>query len=101
MKYKNMSAFLLLAITFTVTSFSQDLLSKEEAISQMLVNNFGIKIAENQVEVADNNQSVLNSGYLPTLTGNANAQYDRSNETREFPGAVSYTHLTLPTSDLV
>ena len=69
MKYKNMSAFLLLAITFTVTSFSQDLLSKEEAISQMLVNNFGIKIAENQVEVADNNQSVLNSGYLPTLTG--------------------------------
>lgn len=36
MKYKNMSAFLLLAITFTVTGYSQDLLSKEEAISQML-----------------------------------------------------------------
>ena len=52
MKYKNMSAFLLLAITFTVTSFSQDLLSKEEAISQMLVNNFGIKIAENQVDIS-------------------------------------------------
>ncbi|EAP87407.1 TolC family protein [Croceibacter atlanticus] len=100
MKYKNMSAFLLLAITFSVTSFSQDLLSKEEAISQMLVNNFGIKIAENQVEVADNNQSVLNSGYLPTLTGNANAQYDRSNETREFPGAFNEDGSPRPNTEI-
>lgn len=68
---------------------SQELLSKQEAVTQMLANNFGIQLAENQVEVADNNQSILNSGYLPTLTGNALAEYNRANDTREFPGAFN------------
>ena len=70
------------------TLSAQELLGKQDAVSQMLANNFGIQLAENQVEVADNNQSILNSGYLPTLTGNASAQYDSANDTREFPGAV-------------
>ncbi len=52
------------------------LLTKQEAIAQTLQNNFGITIANNNLEVADNNQGILNSGYLPSLTGNAGASYD-------------------------
>ncbi|GAA0755383.1 TolC family protein [Psychroflexus lacisalsi] len=55
-------------------------MSKEEAITQMLSNNFGIQLAENQVEIADNNQGVLNSGYLPSLTGNAGGNYTKDDQ---------------------
>lgn len=59
---------------------AQEVLSKEEAITQMLANNFGIQLAENQVEIADNNQGVLNSGYLPSLTGNAGGNYSKDDQ---------------------
>tara|TARA_R110002051_G_scaffold181460_1_gene250966 strand:- start:42341 stop:43687 length:1347 start_codon:yes stop_codon:yes gene_type:complete len=69
--------------------FAQDkLLTKDEAITLALENNFGIKVAKNQVEISDNNQGILNSGYLPTLTGSANAAYNRDDTTVEFPGQV-------------
>jgi outer membrane protein TolC len=62
------------------------LLSKDEAVAQALEHNFGIKVAKNQVAIADNNKSVLNSGYLPSLTANAGATYNRDDSTIEFPG---------------
>ena len=62
------------------------LLTKEDAIALALENNYGINVAKNQVEVAKNNKSVLNSGYLPTLTGSANANYSRDDSVIEFPG---------------
>lgn len=61
-------------------------LSKEEAVAKALENNYGIEIAKNQIEIADNNASVLNSGYLPTLTGSAGANYNNNSTTTEFPG---------------
>ena len=59
------------------------LLSKEEVISRALEENFGILLAENEVEIADNNQSIWNSGYLPTLTGLAGANYDLNDRITE------------------
>ncbi|HMB63966.1 MAG TPA: TolC family protein [Eudoraea sp.] len=64
----------------------ESMLSREEAISLTLENNFGIKVARNEVAIAENNQTILNSGYLPTLTGTANANYSRDDSTIEFPG---------------
>lgn len=64
----------------------EELLSKEDAVAKALENNFGIQVAKNQVEIAENNASVLNSGFLPTLTGNAGANYQRDDSTFEFPG---------------
>ncbi|GGG32419.1 membrane protein [Christiangramia forsetii] len=49
----------------------------------MLENNFDIKLADNQVEIAENNQSIWNSGYLPTLTGLAGANYDLNDRLTE------------------
>lgn len=63
-------------------------LSKEVAVIKVLENNYGIEIAKNQVDIAENNASMLNSGYLPTLTGTAGATYNTNNTTTEFPGQV-------------
>ncbi|WP_370002135.1 TolC family protein [Winogradskyella sp.] len=58
---------------------AQQILSTDAAVKLTLEHNYGIKIATNTVEIADNNQGVLNSGYLPTLTGNAGASIDVQN----------------------
>jgi len=60
---------------FGAVAQEADMLTKQEAISETLKGNFGIVIAKNNVEVSDNNQGILNSGYLPSLTGNAGANY--------------------------
>ncbi len=64
------------------------LLTKEEAVEQALEHNFGIEVARNQVEIADNNKGILNSGYLPSLSAVAGADYSRDDSTIEFPGQV-------------
>ncbi|RDK89133.1 TolC family protein [Marinirhabdus gelatinilytica] len=55
---------------------AQEILSKQEAIKETLENNFGIEIANNDLEIAENNQDILNSGFLPSLTGIAGANYN-------------------------
>lgn len=64
---------------FGILVNAQQLLTSEEAIKLALDHNFGIKIANNAVEVAENNKDLLNSGYLPTLTGRAGANLDVQN----------------------
>jgi len=59
-------------------------LTKQEAIRLALENNFGIILATNDIEVAENNKGILNSGYLPTLSGNASAVYNRDNIEAQF-----------------
>ncbi len=60
------------------------ILSREEAKDLMLENNYGIQIAENDKAIAENNQSVLNSGYLPSLQGTAGADVDETDSRTEF-----------------
>lgn len=64
------------------------LLTRDAAVELALENNYGIRVARNQVEVAANNKSILNSGYLPRLTGTAGANYSRNDSRTEFPGQV-------------
>ncbi len=66
----------------------EPLLSREEAVDMALESNFDIQVARNEVEIADNNKNILNSGYLPTLSGNSAANYNRDDSTIEFPGQV-------------
>lgn len=63
-------------------------LGKEAAVTQMLENNFGILLANKELEIAENNTSILNGGYLPTLTANGGGSFDRSNSTTDFNGAT-------------
>jgi outer membrane protein TolC len=64
----------------------ENVLSKEEAIKLALDNNFGIKVARNLVEISDNNRGILNSGYLPNLSGTAGANYNELNSITAYPG---------------
>jgi len=86
MRSKIFFSTLVFSILFCTMQAQDRLLSKDEAVAQALEHNFGIKVAKNQVAIADNNKSVLNSGYLPSLTANAGATYNRDDSTIEFPG---------------
>jgi outer membrane protein TolC len=78
---------ILIFFSFNLSVFAQEqLLTKEQAVALALENNFGIKVAKNLVEIADNNATLLNSGFLPTLTGTAGSNYQRDDSTFEFPG---------------
>lgn len=79
----------LLLLIFNTINAQEISLSKEEAVSLVLENNFGIEVARNQVEIAENNKSLLNSGFLPTLTANAGANYNRDDSVIEFPGQLN------------
>ncbi|GBF21987.1 MULTISPECIES: TolC family protein [Arenibacter] len=85
MGYKYIIAGLLIGFC-GVVSAQERLLSKDAAVSLALENNFGIKVAKNQVAMADNNAGILNSGYLPSLTGTAGATYNELNSNTEYPG---------------
>ena len=82
MNIKNAVLYLSLFFVFNVEA--QKVLSSQEAVEMALEYNYGIKIAKNSVEIAENNADILNSGFLPRLTGNAGATYNRDNTTAEY-----------------
>ncbi|MDT0606795.1 TolC family protein [Croceitalea rosinachiae] len=86
MRIKTFSLTTILVVLVQIISAQEKVLSKEEAVKLALENNFGIIIAKNNVEVAENNKNILNSGFLPSITGNAGANYQRDDSTFEFPG---------------
>lgn len=77
----NHKLFILFLFSFSV-AFAQEKLTKENAINLALENNYGIKIAKNNVKIAKNNSSIYNSGYLPKVAVTAGAIYN--NATTEF-----------------
>ena len=82
MSFKNYIVFGLVLIG--IYTNAQQVVTTEEAVELTLEYNYGIKITNNTVEVAENNTSILNSGYLPTLTGNAGAIHNIDNTEAEF-----------------
>jgi outer membrane protein TolC len=68
------------------------MLEKTKAVEIALENNYNIKIAKNNVELAANNASIYNSGYLPSLQGSAGANYNSgSSKSEQQDGTVSET----------
>lgn len=75
MTSKSSLILLILSIAFTTQVIGQGLLSKSDVVALALEYNFDIKTANNNVTIAENNASVMNSGYLPTLFTNGSANY--------------------------
>lgn len=70
-----------LIFCFLVLQISaQEVLTKMEAIEIALENNYGIKLANNNLEIAKNNSSIYNSRYLPTITANGGANYNLNDQ---------------------
>ena len=85
-KIINVTVFFFLLFSFSVNAqeiLQDSLLTKEEVISRALESNFGIKMANNNVEIAENNQGILNSGYLPSLRAAGGYNYDLNDRLTE------------------
>lgn len=77
-------AFALAALAFGTAVQAQEVLSREAALGLTLEHNYDIKVAEKTLEASDNSQSILNSGYLPTISATGNAAvsiYEGENQT--------------------
>lgn len=63
-----------LAVTWHFSAFSQQELTLEKAIGTAIENNYSIKIAKNNEAISDNNYTMGNAGFLPSVV----ADYDKS-----------------------
>jgi outer membrane protein len=63
---------------------AQDTLKLSDAIQIGLENNLNIKISEGQKEIANNNNTLGNAGFLPTLDLNAAQRYTIENTSQQF-----------------
>ena len=79
MKFNKIS-ILIIVVFLNFQGFSQEILTKQDALKIALENNFGIKIANNNLEVAKNNASIYNSGYLPSASINSGADYRNNSQ---------------------
>jgi outer membrane protein len=76
--------FLSMLLMLQTGLFAQELITPEKAVALALEHNYGIKLINTNVEVAKNNASILNSGYLPTLRGSAGSTFNLDNTEAEF-----------------
>ena len=82
----------ILLISGILPVFAQQTLSAKEAVALALENNFKVKIAEKQVEIADKNNNWMEAGMFPTITIGAafnNTIQDNTNNPFTFtPGII-------------
>lgn len=69
-----------MTIFYGIQMSSQTILTKKEALKIALGNNYGIKIATNNVKIAKNNSSIYNSRYLPTISTSSGMNYRNENQ---------------------
>ncbi len=72
--------FCMLAFFVSVQLGAQTVLTKKEALKIALENNYGIKIAYNNVKVAKNNSSIYNTRHLPTISASTGTNYSNNNQ---------------------
>ncbi|MCH3884322.1 TolC family protein [Tenacibaculum aquimarinum] len=75
------NTILIVAFLTALQGISQEILTKKEALAITLENNFGVKIANNNLEVAKNNTSIYNTGFLPTASISSGANYRNESQT--------------------
>ncbi|MDX1476907.1 MAG: TolC family protein [Saprospiraceae bacterium] len=81
MKYVLLVANLLIA---THSVDAQELLSLQDAIAIGLQNSHNIRIAANERDIAENNFTRGNAGFLPVVSWNGGRNYSRQNVNQEF-----------------
>lgn len=67
LKMKKQLLIIFLASSFW--SYGQELLTLEQAVALTLENNFDIRIAKNEVKIAEENVTIGNAGMLPQVNG--------------------------------
>lgn len=80
--------FYLIVFSVFSSSYSQEVLTIENAIKIALENNFEIKIASNNYNIAKTNSAIGNAGMLPTLTASVAANNRVQNSTLTLQNGV-------------
>lgn len=71
-------------ITFFNQSSCQETLTLQDAIAITLSNNFSISIARNESKIAENNSTIGNAGFLPTLDATGSYTKSSNNTKQEY-----------------
>ncbi|MEM7109316.1 MAG: TolC family protein [Bacteroidota bacterium] len=69
----------LMLVALTLSTFGQQVITLESAIDLALESNYGIKIARGNQEIAINNNTLGNAGFLPLVTLDANQNNSQVN----------------------
>jgi outer membrane protein TolC len=79
-----LSLVALLILYSSVTQAQEEVLGKLEAVDIALENNYDIRIAQGNVESAENSASIKNTGFLPTISANGGVNYNVNDNIVEF-----------------
>lgn len=79
----NWIALISICILFSMNSYAQEL-NLGEAVEIALENNYGIRIARNQEQIASNMNTYGNAGFLPTLGTTASYTYTSNNTNQQY-----------------
>jgi outer membrane protein TolC len=89
MKLVGLPLSLLLILSLGVSSAdAQETLRLEDAIQQGLQNQFSIQIAKKREKIAENDNTLGNAGFLPTINGSTTKNYAVSGLNQEFFGGL-------------
>lgn len=84
-QFSHIAIFLLLPFSFLQSQTdSSPTLTQAEAVQKTLENNYGIRLAQNNIEIAENNTSKQNNRYLPTVNANASSSANLGGSTQKF-----------------
>lgn len=89
MRKLSISIFTLAFNALFLSGQAQNLLQAKDVVSAALNNNFGVQMSENNIEIAENNKSVLNTSFLPTVGANAGANYNLNNVVANFQNGTT------------
>jgi outer membrane protein TolC len=84
MSFKKIFPLLVLMMFINQNSFCQETLTLQNAIEITLANNFSISIARNESNIAENNSTIGNAGFLPTLDVTGNYVKSQSDTKQEY-----------------
>ena len=74
----------LIIICISMSTKAQEALTLDQAITTGLENNFGIRLAKKNVDIAKNNYSRGNAGFLPSVEVTANQNFTIEDTKQEF-----------------
>lgn len=86
---KKFSTLLLFFVLFIFSAFSQEALTLQQSIEIALKNNFSITTSRLQANISNNNNTIGNAGFLPSVTLNAALSNSNTNTEQEFSSGAS------------
>jgi len=84
--------FLILATVFSVAINAQEVYTLKHCLEIGLENNYAVRMVRNNQQIADNNATIGNAGYLPTVNLGAGHSGTNNNITQDVTGGTTYNY---------